>query len=224
MANTLTIFKRSPRGFVHRHNGLAATDYSISDFEVSIGADTAGGAVKFRIVETDGSTRFPYAITDITVIDLTGAGTPETFTTAAQLEDRLRQLNYTPYVTEDGTATTIVAGAGVNITGTGAAFDPYVVEATAVNARAYLELRIIEKGIYDGIPNSGGSSFPVDLQKGDFVAGRKDIDTYWDRAMYLGDDPDDRENCYEELSGGGLSIIPAAGEEFEEEFDSEFGA
>lgn len=74
---------------------------------------------------------------------------------------------------------------------------------TESTPRAYLELRVIEKGIYDGVPNTG-----VGLEKGDFVAGRKDIDTYWDRAMYLGDDPEDRENCYEQLSGGGPSIIP----------------
>lgn len=37
---------------------------------------------------------------------------------------------------------------------------------------------------------------PYKLFVGDIVEGRKTAYTYWDSAMYIGNDPDDRENCY----------------------------
>ena len=127
MPDTLKIFKIGARSFVHRHNDLPATDFSISDFEVSI--DT-----KFRILEKDGATRFPYLIPNITVIDMTAAGNPQwTFAIGQQLEAQLRLLNYTPYVLEGGVPGVIYFADGVNttITGNGSSMDPYIVNVSA---------------------------------------------------------------------------------------------
>ena len=192
MANTLKIIKRSDRGFIHRHNDLTASDYSISDFEISIDGD------RFKIIEKDGSTRFPYAIADITVIDLTGGGVPETFTTLSALEDRLREIEYTPF---------IETGAGYGIPEAPVNGQIYgrknatwvLVETGAKHIRRYLELEIIEKGINEGVPNEADY-----LEVGDFVAGRKDEFNYWDRAMYIGPDPTNRDDCYVQYSGGGI--------------------
>lgn len=183
------------------HIATGVDDFFISGFYFK----RAGNV--FQIVELGGSNRRKYELSEITVFDDTDGGVPETFTNATDLELRLEQLRYPGFFQpgEVNIADYISPSPGNGLT----LVDGLLyVSSAGSSARAYLELRIIEKGIYNGIPNNGGSNFPADLQKGDFVAGRKDIHTYWDRAMYIGDDPTDRENCYEQLAGGGPSIIP----------------
>lgn len=58
-------------------------------------------------------------------------------------------------------------------------------------ATPYLQLRIKDKGI--------GNTNPYKLQVNDIVQGRKTQFTYWDSAVYIGDDPADRDNCYTPL-------------------------
>jgi hypothetical protein len=54
---------------------------------------------------------------------------------------------------------------------------------------AYLELRVIEKGVINGVPNVLST-----LEVGDTVQGRKDEFTVWTSAIYNGGDPTDRDN------------------------------
>ena len=115
--NTLTIFKKSPVLFIHRHNGIPETDFEISDFDVSI------DGLDFKIVERDGSTRYKYKATNIAIIDETNVAIRETFTTLIGLVTRLIEFEYTPY-RRGSTGDFIAAGTGVSITGTGTMSDP----------------------------------------------------------------------------------------------------
>lgn len=54
---------------------------------------------------------------------------------------------------------------------------------------AYLDLRIIEKGVITGVPNVLST-----LEIGDTVQGRKDEFTVWTAAIYNGGDPTNRDN------------------------------
>lgn len=58
-------------------------------------------------------------------------------------------------------------------------------------ATPYLALRIKDKG--------EGNENEYKLQVGDIVQGRKTKFTYWDSAIYIGNDPADRDNCYTPL-------------------------
>lgn len=92
MEHTLLIQKKLNGTFWHFHDGDAATRFNISDFDVDL------DGMKFNIVEKDGATRFTYLVLNITVQDLSGAGTLEVFTNPESLRARLQQISYTPYI------------------------------------------------------------------------------------------------------------------------------
>lgn len=121
--NTLTIFKKTPVLFIHRHNGIPETDFEISDFAVSV------DGLDFKIIERDGSTRYKYKVANIAVIDETNVAMRETFTTLIGLVTRLRELEYTPY-RNGSTGDFVAAGSGVTITGSGTQSDPKMISVT----------------------------------------------------------------------------------------------
>jgi len=94
--NTLLIEKDGNNKFRHTHNGLPLTKFSISDYDCSF------DGTKFKIIEKDGASRYDYDVTNITIKDNTAGGTPENYPDPLQCEDRLRQLQYTPYKSATG--------------------------------------------------------------------------------------------------------------------------
>lgn len=94
MANSLFIHKTGDNKFWHRHNSLVATDFVISDFEISLDGN------KFNIIQNDGATRFTYLVQNISLQVLGGA--IEVGFTPASLYDRLVEIGYTPFYTITG--------------------------------------------------------------------------------------------------------------------------
>jgi hypothetical protein len=96
MANTLKIVKTGDGKFWHYHNNLGISKFAISDFVISIDGSL------FKIIEKDGAIRYNYLITDISVVDQTDASVVETFTDSVVLWNRLKTLNYTPFLIANG--------------------------------------------------------------------------------------------------------------------------
>ena len=92
MANTLKIVKKGDAKFWHYHNNLEISKFAISDFVISIDGNS------FKIIEKDGARRYNYLVTDISVVDETDTSVVEHYTDAVVLWNRLKTLNYIPFL------------------------------------------------------------------------------------------------------------------------------
>jgi hypothetical protein len=129
--NTLTIYKEAGNVWRHRHNGNALTDFSISDFTVSL--DTTPEGIFFNIVQNDGARRYKYKINNITVIDNTNGGASTSYTTILDFVTGMTVLGYTPYIPKDAAESItglIVQGTNITITGSGTSGSPYVINSS----------------------------------------------------------------------------------------------
>jgi hypothetical protein len=92
--NTLEITKEGTDNFWHVHNNLPNTRFAISDFQASLDGN------KFNIIQNDGAVRYIYLVENITIIDNTNLGNPETFVSPDVFWSRLKSLGYTAFLNE----------------------------------------------------------------------------------------------------------------------------
>jgi len=159
--DTLLIEKNGTNKFYHTHNGNSATKFIISDFEMSLDGN------RFKVVELNGSSRYDYIVTNITIQDNTSGGIVESFVDPILFYDRLEALGYTPILVLSGftlTANIYDALNAANAPGLGNAF------ATLADITGGVPVRIVPFGdflIFKAEGNGGTA-----LLTGDVIQGR----------------------------------------------------
>ncbi len=160
--DTLLIEKNGTNKFYHTHNGVTATKFILSDFEISLDGN------KFKVVELNGSSRYVYLVTNITIQDNTGLGLPETFVDPQLFYNRLVQLNYTPILVLSGFTLTTDQYDALNAASPAPSLsNPY---ATVANLAGGVAIRIIPFGEYIIFKAEGNGG--TALLAGDEIQGR----------------------------------------------------